>query len=48
MDRMTNVLTRMLADPRTRIGLNSHTNDLTVNDQLEHVTTNTGNYYTFF
>lgn len=29
MHRMTEVLSRMLADPRTRIGLNSHSNEIT-------------------
>lgn len=29
MQRMTEVLSRMLADPRTRIGLNSHSNEIT-------------------
>lgn len=38
MHRMTEVLSRMLADPRTRIGLNSHSNEIT-NDaaQLENL-----------
>lgn len=29
MHRMTEVLSRMLADPRTRIGLSSHSNEIT-------------------
>lgn len=38
MNRMTEVLSRMLADPRTRINLNSHSNEIT-NDatQLENL-----------
>lgn len=32
MHRMTEVLSRMLADPRTRIGLNSHNNEIITND----------------
>lgn len=32
MHRMTEVLSRMLADPRTRIGLNSHSNEITTHE----------------
>lgn len=32
MHRMTEVLSRMLADPRTRIGLNSHSNEINERD----------------
>lgn len=34
MHRMTEVLSRMLADPRTRIGLNSHSNEITNEDDI--------------
>lgn len=34
MHRMTEVLSRMLADPRTRIGLNSHSNEITTENDI--------------
>lgn len=34
MHRMTEVLSRMLADPRTRIGLNSHSNEMTHDNDI--------------
>lgn len=34
MHRMTEVLSRMLADPRTRIGLNSHSNEITNDNDI--------------
>lgn len=34
MHRMTEVLSRMLADPRTRIGLSSHGNEITNEDDI--------------